>query len=311
VVNRVRGVLSYILWPALLAGALAATYSAFHWHVNRIAALGAVYVGFAVLVGIIEQIMPHYRPWNRNDGQVPRDLGHTLLGSIVAPRVADGLVLAAVTAPQVWLAAWYGRDVWPAHWPIGAQVALAVVLGDFGGYWAHRLAHTVPFLWRFHALHHSPGRLYFVNTGRFHPIDSAKSTLLIAPVLVLLGAPEEVMLWQVAVTNYIGILSHCNIEMRLGFLNYLFNTPGVHRWHHSRVPAEADNNYGENVMLYDVLFRTHLNPDRPAPVDLGIKAAMPAGFVAQLLSPIHFRRLEEEGARRRSQAAAVVPENVG
>jgi len=263
--------------------------------------LGAVYVAFAIFVGAIEQIWPHYRPWNRNDGQVARDLGHTLLGSIIAPRLADGLVLAAMTAPQVWLAAWYGGGLWPVHWPLAAQVAFAVLLGDFGGYWAHRLAHTVPFLWRFHALHHSPARLYFVNTGRFHPVDSAKSTLLIAPVLVLLGAPEEIMLWQVAVTNYVGILSHCNIAMRLGPLNYIFNTPGVHRWHHSRIPAEADNNYGENTMVWDVIFRTHLNPDRPAPVDLGIKAAMPAGFIAQLLSPIRFRALEAEGARQRAE----------
>ncbi|MCH7910550.1 MAG: sterol desaturase family protein, partial [Candidatus Hydrogenedentes bacterium] len=127
--------------------------------------------------------------------------------------------------------------------------ALAAVIGDLGGYWAHRPSHTIPFLWRFHALHHSPSKLYFINTGRLHPIDSIEGVLMIAPILILLGATEEVMLWQIAFTNYVGLLSHCNIEMRFGFLNYLFNTPGVHRWHHSWLSKEADNNYGENIMF--------------------------------------------------------------
>ena len=220
-----------------------------------------IYVGFAILVGVIEQFMPHNPDWNLRDGQLAQDLGHTLAGSVIAPRLADGLVLAVMVAPQLWLANAYGGGIWPTEWPLLGQAALAVVIGDLGGYWAHRLSHKIPFLWRFHALHHSPSKLYFINTGRFHPIDSIESVLMIAPILILLGATEEVMLWQIAFSNYVGILSHCNIEMRFGFLNYLFNTPGVHRWHHSRRSEEADNNYGENVMIYDLLFRTHLNPD--------------------------------------------------
>ncbi|MBI2423307.1 MAG: sterol desaturase family protein [Candidatus Hydrogenedentes bacterium] len=287
----------------LVSGALALTAYAFTFGYDKVITLAVIYVGFALLVGVIEQVMPHNPAWNLRDGQVMQDLGHTFVGSVLAPRLADGMVLALMAAPQVWLAEYYGGTLWPGGWPIAAQAALAIVLGDFGGYWSHRLAHEIPFLWRFHALHHSPLRLYFVNTGRFHPIDSMKSTLMIAPLLILLGAPEEVMLWQIAFTNYVGILSHCNIEMRCGCLNFLFNTPGVHRWHHSRLPREADNNYGENVMIYDLLFRTHLNPDRPPPVDLGIKAAIPSGFTAQLLSPLHFDALEAEGARLRALAS--------
>lgn len=292
--------LSYILWPTMVGGPLALTAIAFGYDHSKIAALAIIYIGLAILVGVIERFFPHSPDWNLQDGQLAQDLGHTVIGSFIAPRLGDGVILALLATPQVMLANWYGDGIWPTHWPMLAQASLAVVLADFGGYWAHRLSHVVPFLWRFHALHHSPGRLYFINTGRFHPIDSLESTLMIAPILILLGASEEVMLWQVAVTNYIGVLSHCNIEMRFGFLNYLFNTPGVHRWHHSRLPEEADNNYGENIMIFDVLFRTHLNPDRPPPTELGIKATMPKGFLAQLLSPIHFVELEEEGARLRA-----------
>jgi len=43
-------------------------------------------------------------------------------------------------------------------------------LAEFGFFWAHRLADEWPLLWRFHAIHHSVTRLWFVNTGRFHQV---------------------------------------------------------------------------------------------------------------------------------------------
>jgi sterol desaturase/sphingolipid hydroxylase (fatty acid hydroxylase superfamily) len=66
-------------------------------------------------------------------------------------------------------------------------VGTPMTIGDFGLYWAHRLGHELGFFWRFHALHHSPARLCFINTGRFHFVDSFKSTLFGLPLLVILS----------------------------------------------------------------------------------------------------------------------------
>ena len=72
----------------------------------------------------------------------------------------------------------------------------------------------VPLLWRLHAIHHSPGRLYWLNAGRFHPLDSM--------LLFVLGmtpsccsAPTPVML-LVVVWISVHIVQHCNIRIRLG-----------------------------------------------------------------------------------------------
>ena len=105
------------------------------------------------------------------------------------------------------------------------------------------------------------------------------------PVLLLLGAPRDVLLLVSAITAIIGMLTHCNIEMRCGPLNYVFNTPCLHRWHHSRVLEEGNRNYGENLVIFDILFGTYFNEDRRPPVDIGIAHPMPETFWEQVKVP--------------------------
>jgi hypothetical protein len=118
-----------------------------------------------------------------------------------------------------------GTGFWPNHWPMFFQVVLGLVVAEFGLYWAHRIAHEWMPLWWFHAVHHSSKKLWFFNTGRFHIIDTLKSMIFSAPLLALAGAPKDVVLWFGAITAYIGFLTHANIQMRFGWLNYIFNTP--------------------------------------------------------------------------------------
>lgn len=176
------------------------------------------------------------------------------------------------------------------HWPVAAQVALGLLVAELGLYWAHRLAHEWPVLWRFHAVHHSARRLWFFNTGRFHFVDTAVSILLSQPLLLLAGAPKEVFIWVSAITAFVGMLTHCNVAMRFGPLNYLFNTPALHRWHHSMKIEEGNKNYGENLIVFDLLFGTFYNPDRPPPRAIGIRDYMPCSFFGQLLFPFLSRR---------------------
>lgn len=85
------------------------------------------------------------------------------------------------------------------------------------------------------------------------------------------------------------MLTHCNVDMRCGPLNFLFNTPQLHRWHHSMTPEEGDRNFGENLMVFDQLFGTYYHhPTRRPPTVIGIREPIPTGFFGQLLQP--FRR---------------------
>ena len=72
-----------------------------------------------------------------------------------------------------------------------------------------------------------------INTGRFHIVDTLMKIACSQTPLLLLGAPLRVFLWVSAATAFIGLLTHCNIDVRTGFLDRIFSTPPLHRWHHS------------------------------------------------------------------------------
>src|SRR4029079_87228 len=82
--------------------------------------------------------------------------------------------------------------IWPHAWPIWAQVALMVLTVDLMRYWLHRALHQYDLLWRLHAVHHSVGRLYWLNTSRFHPIEKALQMMLDSLPFLLMGVRAEV-----------------------------------------------------------------------------------------------------------------------
>lgn len=275
-----RRALSYILWPLLSSAALASVYLAMRNDYDVIG-FNITYIVLALTIAVLERVMPHERQWLKNDGQMPADLAHTLLSKGVAQVLITFMVFMGI-------AEWVepsGGGLWPTALPLPLQVALGLVVAELGLYWKHRLAHEWPWLWRFHAVHHSVTRLWFFNTGRFHLVDTVTGLAVGIPLLLILGAPRDVLLLVSAITAIIGILTHCNIEMRNGVLNYVFNTPDLHRWHHSKVLREGNKNYGENIVLFDMLFGTYFNENRRPPVNIGISHPMPDNFFAQLKIP--------------------------
>lgn len=293
--HALRIAFSYALWPVLMLGAIAAL----DWRRTTddpFLALNLVYLGLGLAIFALERVMPHERAWLRGDGQLGADVGHTLLTKGFVQILLTALTLTGVAQA----ASAEPGPIWPAHWPLWAQVALGLVIAEFGLYWAHRLAHEWPPLWRFHAVHHSVRRLWVVNTGRFHFVDTLVSLLFAIPLLILAGAPAQVIEWGAALHAFIGLLTHCNIEMRFGPISRVFNTPGLHRWHHSMRLEEGNRNYGENLVLWDMVFGTWHNPARRPPEAIGVREPMPNDFLGQLAEP--FRRADAQPRGRDGDA---------
>jgi len=108
-------------------------------------------------------------------------------------------------------------------------------------------------------------------------------------IMLAAGAPLNVIIWLSAITAFIGMLTHCNVEMRFGPLSWLLNTPELHRFHHSRVLREGNKNYGENIMIWDHVFRSYFHATYRPPVSIGITEYMPPNFTAQLAWPFKRR----------------------
>lgn len=242
------------------------------------------YVFLIISLFFLEKWMPHEREWLEPDGQNFASIMHTISskGSVQLLFLFSGIIgLAALITP----ASEPGYSIWPRDWPMWAQVILGVYAAEFGLYWAHRAGHEIPLIWRFHAIHHSVEKLWFLNTGRFHFVDSLFSIVLGLAILLAMGAPMEVVKWLSAVTAFIGMLTHCNVEMRFGPLSYIFNTPGLHRWHHSKDLKEGNRNYCENVILWDQVFGTFYNADYRPPADIGMGDYLPKKFSYQIIWP--------------------------
>jgi sterol desaturase/sphingolipid hydroxylase (fatty acid hydroxylase superfamily) len=269
-----------VWWPLLLAASIAAVaYGLAIGH--AVLVFNIAYIALAIAIALLERTFPHEEAWLKNDGQVIPDVSHTLLNK----GVAQVIVVLVTFMGLAELASPAAGSLWPESLPFALQTILGLAIAEFGLYWKHRLAHEWPPLWRFHAVHHSVTRLWFLNTGRFHLVDTLTGLAVAMPVLLLLGAPKDVLIMVSAITAFVGILTHSNVEMRCGVLNLVFNTPELHRWHHSKVLAEGNRNYGENLMLFDQLFGTYFNAARRPPADIGIAQPMPSTFWGQLAIP--------------------------
>ena len=245
-----------------------------------------------------ERIYPHVPDWNRNHGDVGTDAAW--FGSIIATGQVSGVFTGFVgILIGGWLSRYVDSPLWPNHWHLAAQLALALVVVEFFTYWVHRLQHTTDFMWRFHATHHSAPRLYWLNAARFHVVDIAFNNAGLVIPLVALGAHEQVFsLWILASTIH-GIAQHANMKVRCGPLNWIFSMAELHRWHHSRLERESNTNYGQTLIVWDIVFGTRFLPaDRTPPADIGIATLdhFPMTWWAQMLSPFRWARIKAQSA---------------
>jgi sterol desaturase/sphingolipid hydroxylase (fatty acid hydroxylase superfamily) len=281
---------SLTFFPLVLAAAMLAGASL----IDRGGEPTVVLAGSALVVLIAERVFPHLRAWQRSHRDVLVDLGH-----VVSVSIASLLTLVAVRALlaplALALAALGTHRLWPAGWPLLAQLPLALVLAELFQYWSHRLSHEWEPLWRLHATHHSAPRLYFLNAARFHPLDIVVDTTAGLIPLVLLGCPAPVQALFALFTGVFGYLQHCNVRVALGPLNYVFSMAELHRWHHAKDLREANTNYGSNLILWDLVFGTFFWPrDRKPPEEIGIPdlPAFPQTYWGQLLSPLRWRAIQ-------------------
>ena len=277
--------LSWLIWPGVFCAGLTGAYFAFQSSAPLLW-FNVVYFSVVAIIALFERLMPYEKTWLARDGETFNDIAHTLFnkgGVQIAAAIGATFPIAVASFAQPVLVS--PVHFWPDHWPMVFQAMLGLVIAEFGLYFAHRLAHEHLSLWRFHALHHSVQRLWVVNTGRFHFMDSLIKIGLSQIPLYLLGAPLPVFLWIGAVTAFVGLLTHCNIDVRTGPLDWILSTPRLHRWHHSRVLAEGNTNYGENLVLWDQVFGTYFNPPRPSSTDIGITGRVASSFWGQVVQP--------------------------
>ena len=234
---------------------------------------------FAFALSMIERVFAlHPRRFRRDRWRT--DVVHLLLNNVL---ISAGLVvtlvglvvaLRPVTNPEL--------QAWITSQPAWLQFVEAVLIADVAQYWAHRMTHQVPTLWRFHKVHHSIEEMDWLAAARLHPIDSIFTRSVTILPLYLLGFTKATFGAYLGFTVLQAIFIHANVRLRLGPLRWVTATPEFHHWHHAVTPA--NKNFAGNLPVLDVVFGTcHLPNTMPTAYGMGEPA--PAGYVAQLKWP--------------------------
>jgi sterol desaturase/sphingolipid hydroxylase (fatty acid hydroxylase superfamily) len=217
------------------------------------------------------------------------DIGYYFLSGLL-----PGLLLAVPLSLVAWAARRmvpYGVHATVMGWPLWLRALIGLVVSEIGFYWGHRWTHEVPLLWRFHAIHHTPGRLDFMVNTRAHPVDLVFVRLCgLIPLYVLgLAGPltasgSLIPMLIVLVATVWGFFIHANMRWRLGPLEHVIATPAFHHWHHA-LREPLDRNYASMLPWMDRIFGTLHPPQGRWPVEYGIEAVLPETLAGQLLYP--------------------------
>lgn len=220
------------------------------------------------------------------------DLGYIVLSPAteVVSRVVTTLILAgcAVLAGRH-----VGPEILRGFGPVMRQprwliISEMFVLSDFIYYWTHRMAHTVPALWRLHAVHHSTRHLRWTSALRAHPGEVYAHVIPLVP-LFLLGFPVEGLLALAPVISLYALFIHVDVNLSAGRLGYVLNSPRFHGWHHALEVDGPGVNFAGFFPLFDALFGTYRLPGE-RPRDVGIEdPEMPDTCLAQLGYPFRDR----------------------
>ena len=257
-----------------------------------LASYGSVFI-CAVLITVHELMLPNREEWKPHRNDIGTDTVFMVLVQVALPYLLS-ISLVVALAGYLETRGFFVHDVWPHEWPVVLQVMLMLLVADFFRYWLHRAFHKFIPMWRFHAVHHSPHRLYWLNVGRFHPIEKAIQYAVDALPFALLGVSVEVLAAYFVFYAINGFFQHSNCRVRLGPLNHVVAGPELHRWHHSVLPEESDNNFGNNLIVWDLMFGTRYLPKDREVGPLGlVNRHYPTGFFAQLKTP--FNRDLENG----------------
>lgn len=189
------------------------------------------------------------------------------------------LAFAPLTEPRAWV----------AGLPFVVQFAVIMFLTDFVQYWTHRAFHRVPWLWHFHAVHHSAQAMDWMAGARMHFFEIvALRSLTVIPMFVLGFEPGPMNAYIFVVYLYATFV-HANIGWKFPVIEKLFVTPRFHHWHHGIEKEAIDVNFAVHFPILDKLFGTHHLPENKWPEGYGIEGHPVArGYWAQFLHP--FRR---------------------
>lgn len=267
---------------------------------------------FSALVFIPIERMKAVRPMSPLRPEWRTDLAYFFMSHVLVQFLLIA-VTASTTAIDA-LAPTDGLKPLVQSLPLWAQFLLAVFCADLAQALLHRAYHNVPFLWRFHAVHHSSRHMDWLAGSRIHVGEILMTRTVVLLPLVLLGFSAQALNAYVILVGLQAVLAHANLKLDFGWLEYVLVTPRYHHWHHAREMDYVDVNYAIHLPLIDMLMGTFKRPPRGTwPAEYGVikLETVPRGIWRQSLLPLRPMRYHTDyvGAEPHEPADKPQPAN--
>jgi sterol desaturase/sphingolipid hydroxylase (fatty acid hydroxylase superfamily) len=253
-------------------------YAGLDWFLLNVLVLALIFVPMERVFARL-RAQPIFRPGWRTD------LVHFAMSHLLV-QVTVLLTLAPATLLFAW-AARPGLQQAVQTQPLLLQLVEIVVVADLAEYVVHRAFHRMPWLWRFHEVHHSAQALDWLAASRLHLVDIVVTRgLSFVPLYVLGFAPAALYAYLVFVSFH-AVFIHANVRFSFRAIEWLVVTPRFHHWHHAAAPEAVDRNFAVHLPIIDRLFGTSYFPDGRWPEAYGLPGrSVPDGWLRQLGWPL-------------------------
>lgn len=293
--NKLNRMLSYGLYPLLFIVMVGYAWIELHQPPGQLGRYYPYYLmGVLGVMLLVEALHPLRTQWRMTYSSFfRRDLPFLMAGAVT---LGLSNYLAGVAIVHFGLM----RGESSTGLPLLPAVILALVIPDLLWYWLHRISHEgrgrfAQWCWSMHLAHHLPQQVYLLMHAVAHPLNAIMVRIILTVPLFFLGFSTEALFVANLIVGLQGLVSHFNVDIRVGWFNYVLIGTELHRYHHSSDPAEAKN-YGAVVSCWDLLFGTFYYRPEQVPNQLGVTnpAAYPTDrqFLRVLFLP--FKSLKRE-----------------
>ncbi|MEP7349491.1 MAG: sterol desaturase family protein [Sphingorhabdus sp.] len=232
----------------------------------------------------IERIFPHRKEQRLFRIEWKEDLFYYLVSSMLV-QIFSFLALAPSTFINANTSNWDAFRAGVTSLPWAVQFFLVIVLSDMAQYWYHRLFHKVPFLWGFHAVHHSAKAMDWLAGSRMHFVEIVLLRSITSLPLFTLGFSPSVMQAYIGFVYIYSSLLHANLKGNFDGIGHWVATPRFHHWHHGLEQEAVDVNFAIHFPWIDKLFGTFHLPEGRWPENYGVPERVPNGYWAQMRYP--------------------------
>jgi sterol desaturase/sphingolipid hydroxylase (fatty acid hydroxylase superfamily) len=238
---------------------------------------------FAIVI-VLERLFPAAKAHVAGRlARIGRNLSLAGLNAIMSP-----LVVVPLSA----FAAQWAIDWRPAWWSGGAGLAIDILLLDCWIYWWHRANHRIPFLWRFHEIHHLDDTLDATSAVRFHFGEVFLSALVRSMLIFALDVPLTSVVVFETLLFFATVFHHSNMRLPEAIevpLSWLIVTPSIHWVHHHAIQRDTDSNYSTLLSIWDRLFGSRSSTARTPGMPIGVEGQNDRPLARLIVRP--FRRI--------------------